>query len=61
MTGIRAFLKGEKTYITAAIGVLGAVVAWSEGGIDSIGLFGALWAAIQACFIRAGVEKSAAR
>jgi hypothetical protein len=55
MTKIRDFLKGKKTYITAIIGVLGALVAWSDGQIDITGLIAAAWAAAQTCFIRAGV------
>ena len=55
MNRIREFLKGKKAYITAAIGLLGAVIAWSEGQISGTGLLTALWAAAQACFIRAGI------
>jgi hypothetical protein len=52
---VREFLKGKKTYITAAIGLLGAVAAWADGQIDALALGAAVWAALQACFIRAGV------
>ena len=31
MNKVREFLKGKKAYITAAIGLLGAVVAWADG------------------------------
>jgi len=55
MNKIRAFLKGKKAYMTAAIGLLGAVVAWADGQISGMGLLTALWAAAQACFIRAGI------
>jgi hypothetical protein len=55
MNKLREFLKGKKTYITAAIGLLGAVVAWADGDINTTALLAALWAAAQACFIRAGV------
>lgn len=55
MNNVREFLKGKKSYITAAIGLLGALAAWADGQIDNVSLLAALWAAAQACFIRAGV------
>ena len=55
MNKFREFLKGKKTYITAAIGILGALAAWSDGQIDITGLIAAAWAALQTCFIRAGI------
>ena len=61
MNKVREFLKGKKAYITAAIGLLGAVVAWADGQIDTVALLGAAWAAAQAVFIRAGVANEAAK
>ena len=58
---IREFLKGKKAYITAAIGLLGALAAWGDGQIDTLGLLAALWAAAQACFIRAGIATEVAK
>jgi hypothetical protein len=55
MNKIQDWLKGKKSYITAAIGVLGAVAAWAEGQIGGTALIAALWAAAQTCFIRAGI------
>jgi len=55
MNRIREFFKGKKAYITAAIGALAAVAAWADGQIDGVALLAALWAAAQACFIRAGI------
>ena len=55
MSKVRQFLKGKKAYITAAIGLLGAVVAWADGQIDTLALLAAVWAPAQACFIRAGI------
>ena len=52
---IREFLRGKKAYITSAIGLAGAVIAWADGQIDNVALLAALWAALQACFIRAGI------
>jgi hypothetical protein len=56
MSKLRAFLQGKKTYITAAIGLLGAVAAWADGQIDTVALLASVWAAAQAIFIRAGVS-----
>ena len=55
METIRNWLRGKKTYLTAAIGLLGAVVAWADGDINTTALLAAVWAAAQACFIRAGI------
>jgi hypothetical protein len=55
MNKIRDFLKGKKAYLTAALGLLGAVAAWADGQIDGVALLAAVWAAAQACFIRAGI------
>ena len=60
MKKLREFLKGKKTYITAAIGLLAAVAAWADGQIGGVALLAAVWAAAQACFIRAGIGKDAA-
>ena len=61
MNKVREFLKGKKAYITAAIGLLGAVVAWADGQIDTVALLAAAWAAAQAVFIRAGVANEIAK
>lgn len=55
MNAIRDFLKGKKTYLTAAIGIIGAVIAWADGDITAIGLATSLWAAASTCFIRAAI------
>ena len=61
MNNVREFLKGKKAYITAAIGLLGALIAWADGQIDGVALLAAVWAAAQACFIRAGVASEVAK
>ena len=61
MNRIREFLKGKKAYITAAIGLLGAVVAWADGQISGTALLASVWAAAQACFIRAGIANEVAK
>lgn len=52
---IREFLKGRKSYIVAVTGLVGAVVAWSEGQLDGAGLWAAVWLAAQAVALRAGI------
>ena len=61
MSKIREFLKGKKAYITAAIGLLGATIAWADGQIDTVALLAAVWAAAQTVFIRAGVANEVAK
>jgi hypothetical protein len=61
MNKLREFLKGKKAYITAAIGLLGAVIAWADGQIGNVALLAAVWAAAQACFIRAGIANEVAK
>ncbi len=46
----RDFLKGKKTYITAAIGILGALAAWADVQIDGVGLAATARAALQTRF-----------
>jgi hypothetical protein len=61
MNKIRDFLRGRKAYLTAAIGLLGAVIAWADGDINGVALLAALWAAAQTCFIRAGIANEVAK
>ena len=61
VTKIREFLKGKKAYITAAIGLAGAVIAWADGQIGNVALLAAVWAAAQACFLRAGIANEVAK
>jgi len=59
LTKIREFLKGKKAYITAAVGLLGAVAAWADGQIDNMEMLTALWVAAQVVFLRAGIATEA--
>lgn len=61
MSKIRDFLKGKKTYITAATAILAAVGLWVDGSIDLLGLAAAAFGAIQTVFIRAGIDNSLAK
>ena len=55
MERMRNWLKGKKSYIAAAIGLVGAIIAWADGQIDNVALLASIWAAMQVCFIRAGI------
>lgn len=55
MGAIREWLKGKKTYVLAAVTIVGAVVAWSQGEIEADKLAEAIVAALMAMTIRAGM------
>ncbi len=57
LTSIREKISGYKRYIVAVIAILTALVAWSSDTITLTGLVGAIFAAVQTMFIRAGVAK----
>lgn len=59
LTRIREKIRGYKTYITAAVGILGAIIAWGDGQIEVWGLLTAVWVAVQTCWVRAGIKKAA--
>ncbi len=61
MSKARKWLKGKKAYVMAAIGLAGAVVAWSDGQIDTLALLASVWAAVQAICIRAGLDNAVAK
>lgn len=61
MNKVREFLRGKKAYITAAVGLLGAIIAWADGQIDTVALLAATWAAAQTVFIRAGIANEVAK
>lgn len=56
MIKIQLWLQGKKTYITAVLGAIGAVMAWANGDITSQSLIIALWVALQSCWVAAHVE-----
>jgi hypothetical protein len=43
------------------LGLLGAMAARADGQIDGVALLAAVWAAAQACFIRAGIAGQVAK
>lgn len=56
---IRVVIAGKKTYLVAVAALIGAAVAWSGGAISNFDALLALYAAVQAICIRAGVAKAA--
>ena len=58
LTRIKDAIKVKKTYITAVVGLLGAVVAFGDGAIDIWGLLTAAWIAAEVCWVRAGIKKA---
>jgi hypothetical protein len=46
--------------LMSAVALPGAVVARTGGRIDTVALLAAVWAAAQACFIRAGIANEVA-
>lgn len=51
-------LSGYRTYITAALGIVTAVLTFLTGGIEFGEALAAIWAAIMAIFVRSGVDKA---
>ena len=58
LSKIKAALAGFKTYIVAGAAIATALVAWSGDSISTTQLIEAIFAAITAMTIRAGVAKS---
>ncbi len=56
---MQTWLSGKKTYLVAALAILGAIVAYANGNMDLTQAISAIVAAILACTMRAGVMKSA--
>jgi hypothetical protein len=54
---MKEWLAGKKTYLTAAAGLIGIVVAWSTGEIGTVDALTAAFVAIQTVFIRLGIAK----
>ena len=53
----RQAVAGKKTYLTAAVTVLGAVLAWANGTMGEIDAIKLIVDAILAVTIRAGISK----
>lgn len=53
-------LSGYRTYITAALAVLGALAAWLMGDISLEAMVAAVVPAILSVFVRAGIKNDVA-
>lgn len=55
---IRVAISGKKTYIIMVITIIGTIVAWSQGQIDTQKAIELILAAIAGVTLRAGITKS---
>ena len=52
------WLSGKKTYITAAVGLIGVVAAYLTGDMGLPAALTGGWIAIQSVFLRQGIAKA---
>ena len=55
---IQDFLSGRKTYLVLIISILGTLLAWSQGTMDTMKAIEAIIAAITGMTMRAAITKS---
>jgi hypothetical protein len=53
----RTAIAGKKTYLLAAGAIIGSLVAWSEGMMNTLQLAYAIFGALMGCTIKAGVTR----
>ncbi len=58
---IKSLISGKKSYLLAATAIVGAVVAWSTGGLSDIQTVYTVFGALQSAFLRAGIAKTTAK
>ena len=54
----RTLLSGKKTYLTAIAGIVGALLGWINGELETYQFVMAIIALIEAMNLRAGIEKT---
>ena len=54
----RTALSGKKTYLTAIAGIVGALLGWINGELETYQFVMAIVALIEAMNLRAGIEKT---
>ena len=59
MTKLKGLILNNKTYLTAIIGILTAIVAWADGQIDLTSLVAAIWGGVAIICTRIGINKAA--
>ena len=55
---VRILLSGKKTYLTAIAGIVGALLGWINGELETYQFVMAIIALIEAMNLRAGIEKT---
>jgi len=55
---VRTLLSGKKTYLTAIAGIVGALLGWINGELETYQFVMAIVALIEAMNLRAGIEKT---
>ena len=50
-------LSGKKTYVTAILGVLGAVAGYLTGDLEMGNAINVIYTAVTAAFLRSGIKK----
>jgi len=58
MGKIKDFLSGKKAYLLMVAAIIAAIVGWSEDALTLTEAIAAIWAAVTAGAIRAGITKS---
>ena len=54
----RTLLSGKKTYLTAVAGIIGALLGWINGELETYQFVMAIIALVEAMNLRAGIEKT---
>lgn len=55
------FLQGKKTYLICASAIITALIAYANGQLGIVGLIQAIFAALGAASLRAGIAKGASK
>lgn len=58
MTKLKGLILNNKTYLTAIIGILTAIIAWADGQIDLTSLGAAIWGGVAIICTRIGINKA---
>ena len=58
MFGIKAWLEGKKVYLLGLSAIIGAITAYMAGTVGEVEAVTAIWAALTAMAMRAGITKS---
>jgi hypothetical protein len=56
LNDLKEFFKGKKTYLLGIVAILTAIAGWASGELTVIEFAKAIWAALVAMGIRAGIS-----